>query len=117
MQERKKEYSKEEKNQFFRNWVKKNKQKALYFSQQWRKNNLEYDAFRSAYRRAIKKQRFPSWANKQEIKKIYLNCPEGYHVDHVLPLQGKYVSGLHVETNLQYLPAIENWRKNNVYVP
>ena len=82
----------------------------------WRKNNLSYDAMRQRERTALKNQRFPSWANRDKIKKIYQNCPVGFHVDHIVPLKGKFVSGLHVEFNLQYLPALENIRKKNHYV-
>ncbi len=69
----------------------------------------------TAKRRADTILRTPIWASLDEIRKIYENCPEGYHVDHIIPLRGKHVSGLHVETNLQYLPAIENMKKSNHY--
>tara|TARA_R100000900_G_C3294745_1_gene156478 strand:+ start:60 stop:755 length:696 start_codon:yes stop_codon:yes gene_type:complete len=49
-------------------------------------------------------KRMPVWADKEAIAKIYKNCPEGYDVDHIVPLVGETVSGLHVPENLQYLP-------------
>ena len=60
-------------------------------------------------------KRQPIWADIKKIQEIYLNCPLGYHVDHIIPLRGKFVSGLHVPENLQYLPALENIRKGNKY--
>lgn len=72
-------------------------------------------AARTAKRRARKLQATPAWANLEVIKEIYLNCPEGHHVDHIVPLQGKNVCGLHVEYNLQYLPASENMSKGNKF--
>lgn len=70
-------------------------------------------SFRQANYRASKIQRTPSWANLDKISDIYKNCPEGYHVDHIYPLNGTIVCGLHVEDNLQYLLAIDNIKKGN----
>lgn len=66
-----------------------------------------------AKRRACKLKATPNWSNKDEIKNIYANCPDGYHVDHIVPLQGVNVCGLHVPCNLQYLLAAENIKKKN----
>lgn len=46
----------------------------------------------------------PNWVDKKALKAIYDNRPEGYDVDHIIPLRGKIVSGLHIPANLQYLP-------------
>lgn len=90
---------------------------AVVRSREWRKNNPHH---RNALKRkyvADKGKRTPQWANMQLIVEFYKGCPPGYHVDHVYPLRGRFVSGLHVVENLQYLPAIENMRKNNWYMP
>lgn len=65
---------------------------------------------------ARKLMRTPVWADMSEIALVYKRCPTGMHVDHIVPLRGKMVSGLHVPHNLQYLPAIENVRKSNTFV-
>lgn len=86
-------------------------------SREWRKQNPNHrNALKSNYL-AAKRLRVPGWATISELIAFYKACPKGYHVDHIYPLRGKYVSGLHVVSNLQYLPAVENMRKNNRYMP
>ena len=57
----------------------------------------------------------PLWADRSKIKEFYKNCPKGMVIDHIIPLQGKLVSGLHVHTNLQYLTQKENSVKLNKF--
>jgi hypothetical protein len=82
-------------------------------SRDWRKNNPGHRNALNAKYNADKKKRTPSWADTKQIVEIYNNCPKGFHVDHIIPLRARNVSGLHVHYNLQYLPAIDNMRKNN----
>ena len=87
-------------------------QKAVGRSKEWRSMNPGHrNALSTLYKKVVK-QRTPAWANIAMIKEIYKNCPIGYHVDHIFPLRGDTMSGLHVAENLQYLPAKENLKKN-----
>jgi len=69
-------------------------------------------AYRNA-RRAHIKLATPAWADMVEIDGFYLNVPEGMEVDHIIPLRGNTISGLHVIGNLQYLTSSENKLKGN----
>ena len=74
-----------------------------------------------ARRRAAELQQLPSWADHDAIGLIYraaqiakVTWPEvEIHVDHVVPLQGKTVSGLHIHRNLQVLSGTANRTKSN----
>lgn len=66
--------------------------------------------------RELRKQAV-KWANLEKIKEIYQQCPKGYVVDHFIPLHGKYICGLHVENNLQYLTREENQAKKAKFMP
>lgn len=92
-----------------------NREKLNQRCRDWRKINLKYDAYRARLYRTRKEKQCPAWANIDKIKEMYLNCPPGYHVDHIIPLKGLRASGLHVEHNLQYLPKLDNLRKRNLY--
>lgn len=81
-------------------------------------------AAREAKRRSGKLNATPNWLTKahtEQINQIYWHCAdlklitgEQYHVDHIIPLQGKNVCGLHVPWNLQILPSDINIRKSNL---
>lgn len=96
-----------------RNYHIENQNEILERHRKYIKDNPHISRANTAKRRAAKMERTPPWANLEAIKEIYANCPEGYHVDHVHPLQGENISGLHVENNLQYLTPEENLRKGN----
>ena len=71
-----------------------------------KKNN----AIRQSRYRSKKYRSVDPTANIDKIKQIYQNCPNGYEVDHVMPLSK---GGRHHENNLQYLTIKENRKKGN----
>ena len=107
-------------------WRKNNPATYKRMIKEWReKNAVTYKAYMNL--QAIKRytaelKRTPSWLNDGqlfEIEAIYNYCSSlrriglDYHVDHIIPLQGKTVSGLHVPWNLQVMPAKQNLAKGN----
>ena len=76
-----------------------------------------YKKERLARYRADKMRQTPPWADISEIRAFYQGCPEGYHVDHIIPLRGNNACGLHVTENLQYLPPTDNISKSNKFEP
>ena len=87
-------------------------------------NKHKINALGKAYK-LRKKNRIPKWVDKDHmwlIKEVYelaqirtkqFGFP--WHVDHIIPLQGELVSGLHVIENLQVIPGVENIKKKNKY--
>jgi 5-methylcytosine-specific restriction endonuclease McrA len=117
-------------------YYEENKEKCMVASQKWRSvsgKSYEYTKrsraknpslvyFSNAKRHASKLQRTPHWLNKAElfeIQCIYQYCSAlraiglEYEVDHIIPLQGNSVSGLHVPWNMQVLTSLENGSKGN----
>ena len=92
-----------------------------------RRRNPVPRSYRVAKRRAMKKLATPTWADQQYVKDLYTNAAEAnaifeavgvkpnFEIDHIVPLQHTKVCGLHVEHNLQVLPAKENQRKSNKF--
>lgn len=82
---------------------------------------------KNAKRRAKKLKATPQWANLDIMKEIYIDCQEIniinklcggidiFVVDHIIPLQGKKVCGLHVHNNLAIITQHENNIKFNKF--
>lgn len=77
-------------------------------------------------RKLMKIQRVPIWydkaddrvmANLIEIQNMLKVLSLSYHIDHIIPLQGELVSGLHCKENWQLLSAKENLTKSNTFDP
>ena len=81
----------------------------------WRRANRGLLNSLTAKRRASQKRATPTWVNVQQLKTIYVNCPIGHVVDHIIPLTHDKVCGLHVPWNLQYLTPSENSAKSNKF--
>lgn len=74
-----------------------------------------HDSRHAGRRKKLLDQRNMKWADNSKIKQLYVECPEGFQVDHIIPLKNKNVSGLHVEFNLQYLTKKDNNMKRNKF--
>lgn len=90
---------------------------------EYAKKHPEKYAMKTRTRKAKKLQRTPKWLSEHDLKVINgfysisamltRENKEPWHVDHIIPLQGKTVSGLHVPWNLQVMLGKENSSKGN----
>lgn len=94
----------------------------------YQKSHPHVTANSSANRRARKLNATPIWGNDEFDKFVkkeaaFLSTLRQqttsiqWHVDHIEPLQGKAVSGLHIWNNLQVIPAKLNFQKGNRQAP
>lgn len=101
----------------------KNKEIRKIKDRSYRQNNKHKINAQCAKRRARKLQATPKWLNKKQLKQIecfyqiaqrLTKCLGIRHeVDHIVPLKGKDICGLHVPWNLQVLPKVINKKKHN----
>jgi hypothetical protein len=107
------EENREHRASWLKDWHEKTKEYRKVKRAKWRKDNPAKVRAYTANYRASKKCAIPFWADLDKITEFYLKCPDGHEVDHIVPLRGKEVCGLHTLENLQYLPTLENRSKGN----
>ena len=108
---------------YVKRWQANNWEHHLENCKNWRDNNKAHKNSLTAKRRAARHDATPPWLTPEqvvEMKLVYIKAKElekldgiKRHVDHIIPLQGDSVCGLHVPWNLQILTAVENIAKSN----
>ena len=107
-------------------WMQENKgsDRIKATKKRWKQTHIGLVRADTAQRRGARLQRTLPWLNdghRLEIESIYKYCSAlrscglDYHVDHIVPLRGKAVSGLHAPWNLQVIHATENLQKGNTH--
>lgn len=132
------EYKRENGKRLNAEWHQKNKDRRAEYDREKRRAKLDYyrskgrerqknksAEYLEAVRRrdAAKISAMPKWADVDAIKSIYKKCALiseitgiKHHVDHIVPLRGKNVCGLHIPINLQIITASENMSKSNSFI-
>lgn len=115
----------EKRKQYMAEYADKQRDKIREIATRWQKNNKGKVNAETAKRHASKMKRKPTWLSKEDkewMKAIYqvaaMRNRESdilWHVDHIIPMQGATVSGLHVPWNLRVIPAKDNMTKGNRY--
>ena len=93
------------------------------YSKEWRSKNPAKSSQHWIARRHAKEQAKPSWVTDDDlfvINEVYTSAKlktkstgVQHHVDHIVPLRGRNVSGLHIWWNMQVVPADVNLSKSN----
>jgi hypothetical protein len=118
-------YNTKDRTEYTKAWVQQNREKVLARSRHWQKRNPDKVVLYVQLRDAQKRRALAQW-DIELTKLVTLEAAAlcrlrakalggKWHVDHVVPLRGKIVSGLHVWNNLQVLPAKVNISKGNKF--
>jgi len=104
---------------------KKKRKQLNAYDRDYAKQNPDKRSAIYARRRAAKLNRVPNWLTKSdwiEIRWAYTLARQisketgiAHEVDHIIPLLGKNISGLHCPQNLQIITAKENAKKKNLF--
>lgn len=107
-----------------RKWRNANRALARASEKAFREANPAYYRARESERRVIKAAAKPAWSIDFFVREAYdlaarrtQSTGIEWHVDHVVPLRSKLVSGLHSHTNLEVIPAVANVAKGNRHWP
>ena len=106
-------------------WREENPDLKRELDRKFHEENKSYRAINSSRHRARKRNAIPKWLTKEDFEKIrfiYDECDRisretgiPQNVDHIVPLAGKYVNGLHVPNNLRIITAQENNRRTRIW--
>jgi len=113
--------------QYFIDYREKNKEKISKRVKKWcQENRDKRQAYWNSYR-SSKLNATPKWLTEEDHRDIFRfykvasyltkHTKTKYSVDHIIPLQGEYTSGLNVPWNLQILTSWENSKKGNSVLP
>jgi hypothetical protein len=106
-------------------WREANKEKIALRMKAYQRENMDKFVAYTGKRRAAKLNRTPPWLTDTDFEKIERKYAQAQHrtkttgerwvVDHVIPLRGVVVSGLHVPSNLRVIKATTNSSKRNKF--
>ncbi len=104
-------------------WAKNNPERSRALNAKYARNNKDKFNAKNALRRANTELATPDWLTSFDMLKInatytlasFLSWKTGQkiEVDHIVPLKGAFVQGLHVPWNLQLLTREQNLKKGN----
>ena len=101
-------------------WAERNGDRRKAAARRWYLRHLEHARLQLVIAQATRRRRYVSWADVEAIAALYARAAvltrttgRSHVVDHIVPLRGRTVSGLHVENNLRIIERSENARKSN----